>query len=88
MDGNPAFTVHATVHAFRAAAKLKSRCGARHFHLRGPLEGPVLQQGKLSMVCVGISERDLKIFGGSLVGPGKSLGEQWPPLAPPSSAPA
>jgi len=25
----------------------------------GPLEGPVLQQGELSMVCVGLSERDL-----------------------------
>ena len=24
----------------------------------GPLEGPVLQQGELSMVCVGLSERD------------------------------
>jgi len=33
--------------------------GARHFHLGGPLEGPVLQQGELSMVCVGLSERDL-----------------------------
>jgi len=33
---------------------------ARHFHLGGPLEGPVLQQGKLSMVCVGLSERDLQ----------------------------
>jgi len=46
----------------------------------GALEGPVLQQGELSMVCVGLSERDLlqlhdvtrKIFGG-----------QWHPLAPP-----
>jgi len=35
------------------------RGGARHFHLGGPLEGPVLQQGELSMVCVGLSERDL-----------------------------
>jgi len=47
----------------------------------GALEGPVLQQGELSMVCVGLSERDL-IFGG----PGKILGGQWPPgtlLSPP-----
>jgi len=49
-----------------------SRGGARHFHLGGPLEGPILQQGELSMVCVGLSERDLlqwrdvtrKILGG------------------------
>jgi len=41
--------------------------------LGGPLEGPVLQQGELSMVCVGLLERDLKNFGG-----------QW---HPPSSAP-
>ena len=39
------------------------RGGTRHFHLRGALEGPVLQQGELSMVCVGLSERDL-ILGG------------------------
>ena len=37
----------------------QTRGGARHFHLGGPLEGPVLQQGELSMVCVGLSERDL-----------------------------
>jgi len=43
-----------------------------------------LQQGELSMVCVGLSERDLKNFGG----PGKTLGGQWSPLAPPSFAPA
>ena len=36
-----------------------TRGGARHFHLGGPLEGPVLQQVELSMVCVGLSERDL-----------------------------
>jgi len=50
--------------------------------LGGPLEGPVLQQGELSMVCVGLSEKDLKNFGG----PGKILGAVAP-LAPPSSAP-
>jgi len=60
-----------------------SRGGARHFHLGGPLEGPVLQQGELSVVCVGLSERDLKNFGGPLGGPGKILGGKWPPLAPP-----
>jgi len=54
--------------------------------LGGPLEGPVLQQGELSMVCVGLSERDLKNFWGATEGPGKILGRQWPPwhpLAPP-----
>ena len=57
--------------------------GARHFHLGGPLEGPVLQQGELSMVCVGLSERDLKNFWGATGGPGKTLRGQWPPLALP-----
>jgi len=46
-----------------------ARGGARHFHLEGPPEGQVLQQGELSMVCVGLSERDL-ILGW----PGKILG--------------
>jgi len=46
----------------------RGRGGARHFHLGGPLEGPGLQQGELSMVCVGLSERDLKIFGGTTGG--------------------
>jgi len=66
---------------------MRSRGGARHFHLGGPLEGPVLQQGELSMVCVGLSEEDLKNFGGATGGPGKILGGQWPPWHPPSSAP-
>jgi len=30
------------------------------FSFGGALEGPVLQQGELSMVCVGLSERDLQ----------------------------
>jgi len=59
-----------------------SRGGARHFHLVGPLEGPVLQQGELSMVCVGFSERDL-ILGEPLGGQAKF----WGGSAPPSSAP-
>ena len=62
---------------------LAIRGGARHFHLGGSLEGPVLQQGELSMVFVGLSERDLlqchdvtrKILGGS--------GPSGAPLAPP-----
>jgi len=65
-----------------SAARPRSRGGARHFHLGGPLEGPVLQQGELSMVCVGLSEEDLKNFGGS----GKFFWGQCPhgtPLAPP-----
>jgi len=64
-----------------------NRGGVRHFHLGGPLEGPVLQQGELSMVCIGLSERDLKNFGEATGGPGKLLGGQCPSLAPPSSAP-
>jgi len=53
----------------------------------GPLEGPVLQQGELSMVCVGLSERDLKNFGGHWGGR-QNFGGQWPPWYPSSSAPA
>ena len=53
-----------------------ARGGARHFHLGGPLEGPGLQQGELSMVCVGLSERDLENFWGATVG-------AVAPLAPP-----
>jgi len=44
---------------FGGTSLVHTRGGARHFHLEGPLEGPVLQQGELSMVCVGLSERDL-----------------------------
>jgi len=39
---------------------LTNRGGDRHFHFGGALEGPVLQQGELPMVCVGLSERDLQ----------------------------
>jgi len=41
------------------ADKVKTRGVARHFHLGGPLEGPVLQQGELSMVCVGLQCSDM-----------------------------
>jgi len=66
------------------------RGGARHFHLGGPLEGTVLQQGELSMVCVGLSERDLlqwhdvtqKIWGGHW-GARQNFGGECPSLAPP-----
>jgi len=54
------------------------RGGTRHFYLGRPLEGPVLQQGELSMVCVGLSERDLKNFGGA----GKIFGGKWTPGTP------
>ena len=54
------------------------------FSFREPLEGPVLQQGELSMVCVGLSERDLNNFGGARQ---NFLGEVAPPWHPPSSAP-
>jgi len=61
-----------------------ARGGARHFYLGGPLEGPVLQQGELSMVCVGLLERDLqKVWGARQNFLGK-----WPPWHPPSSVPA
>ena len=72
--------------------RVASRGGARHFHLGGPLEGPVLQQVELSMVCVGLSERDLLRltsrgkFWGSTGGQAKFLGAVAPPgtpLAPP-----
>jgi len=59
------------------------RGGARHFHLGGTLEGPVLQQGELSMVCARLSERDLKNFGGALGGQAKFGGWVVAPLAPP-----
>jgi len=36
--------------------------------LGGPLEGPVLQQGELLMVCVGLSEKDLKNIEGATGG--------------------
>jgi len=55
------------------------RGGARHFHLGGPLEGPILQQGELSMVWVGLSEEDLKNFGGSR----QNFRGEVAPLAPP-----
>jgi len=53
------------------------------FSFGGALEGPVLQQGELSMVCVGLSERDLNIFGGATGGARQNFGEAVPPLAPP-----
>jgi len=59
------------------------RGGARHFHLGGP----VLQQGELSMVCVGLSEEDLKNFEGATGGArqnfGGALAPPGTPLAPP-----
>jgi len=38
-----------------------------------------LQQGELSMVCVGLSERDLKNFGGAR----QNFGGAVAPLVPP-----
>jgi len=58
------------------------RGGARHFYLGGPLEGPVLQQRELSMVCVGLSERDLKNFGGATGGSRPNFGGGGPPGTP------
>ena len=65
-----------------------ARGGARHFHLGGALEGPVLQQGELSVVCVGLSERYLKNFWGATGGARQNVGGSGPPWHPPSSAPA
>jgi len=66
------------------------RGGARHFHLGGPLEGPVLQQGELSMVCVGLKCSGMtsrgKVWGATGVARQNFWG-QWPSLQPPSSAP-
>jgi len=62
---------------------LLNRGGARHFHLGGPLEGSALQQGELSMVCVGLSERDLKNFGGATGGARQNFGGEVAPLGPP-----
>jgi len=59
-----------------------SRGGARHFHLGGPLEGTVLQQGELSMVCVGLSERDLQNFWGATGAQAKFWGGICPPGTP------
>jgi len=41
-----------------------------------------LQQGELSMVCVGLSERDLKNFGGDWGGQAKFWGGSGPPVTP------
>ena len=38
-----------------------------------------MQQGELSMVCVGLSERHLKNLGGTLGGQAKFLGGSGPP---------
>ena len=68
-----------------------ARGGARHFHLGGPLEGPVLQQGELSMVCVGFQCSDMtsrgKFWGGHWGGARQNFGGEvaspGTPLAPP-----
>ena len=72
------------------------------FHLGGALEGPVLQQGELSMFCVGLSERDLLRLQNDNFSGMTSRGKDWrghcgdqanfwgcssPPWYPPSSAP-
>jgi len=49
----------------------------------GALEEPVLQQGELSIVCVGLSERDLKTFGRARQNFGAAVAPHGTPLAPP-----
>jgi len=71
-------------HGLHLVADQRIRCrstGAEPdiFIWGGPLEGPVLQQGELSMVCVGLSERDLKNFRGAR----QNFGGAVTPLAPP-----
>jgi len=55
--------------------------------LGGPLEGPVLPQGELSMVCVGLSERNLKKFGRGTGGGQAKIGGVVAPLGTPLSPP-
>jgi len=64
------------------------RGGDRHFHLGGPLEGPVLQQGELSMVCVGLQCSGMTSRGKFWGGQAKLWGGSGPLWHPPSSAPA
>jgi len=66
-----------------------ARGGARHFHLGGPLEGPVLQQGELSMVYVGLQCSDMawrhaENFWGATGGARQNFGGA---VAPPNSTP-
>jgi len=77
--------VSASLWNARAFSRSTYRGGARHFCLGGATGGASFATKELSMVCVGLSERDLKNFGGANGGPGKNLGGQWPPLAPPLS---
>jgi len=54
----------------------------------GHWRGQFCNKGSCQLVCVGLSERDLKNFGGATGGgQAKFLGGSSPPLAPPSSAP-
>jgi len=57
------------------------------FSSEGATGGASFATRELSMVCVGLSERDLNSFGGPLGGPGKIFGRKWHPWHPPSSAP-
>ena len=41
-----------------------------------------MQEGELSMVCVGLSERDLKNFGRATGGAGQNFGGAVPPWHP------
>jgi len=64
---------------YQKSIHLRSGAEPDIFIWGGLLEGPVLQQGELSVVCVGLSERDLKNFGGS----GKIFGGKCLPLVLP-----
>jgi len=46
------FFVHHIFSEYKDSNAPATRGGARHFYLGGAPEGPVLQQGELSMVCV------------------------------------
>jgi len=57
------------------------------FSFGGALEGPILQQGELSIFCEGLSERNLEVFGGATGGGRQNFGgtvaPPGTPLAPP-----
>ena len=70
------------IYCFYTFKNIREQGRNQTFSFGGPLEGPVLQQGELSMVCVGISERDLILGGQAKFWEGSA-----PPWHTPSSAP-
>jgi len=56
---------------------------SQSFSFGGATGGASFETRGLSMVCVGLSERDLKNVVGALGGQAKFWGGQWPSLEPP-----